>query len=287
MENTKNTLFMIPKCKNYLTLFFSFILVFLYCSKSSAQFGSFPQATYADSLPAIFDEYLEDNQLGMIREGYTLDSEQVKRMAPLFTYRFKKGLFVSQKSVLSAIRLIPDYKDKVKLIDTVLNLIYEQPSLKAFLIKERIFYTINTPERLSADSLQSVVSLYNKYIPLIDSLTLIRNWTKSEAHLTIADLIYKSDGDPDLIEKHYYDSMKYPYFNVSDKNYLSEFFDNYIEAILGIIENRRGDLEKLLNIRYVPAVHSRVAPLLKMYIEELGGTFEDKTFIGPNKNNKN
>ncbi len=156
------------------------------------------------------------------------------------------------------------FAETIGYIDHVQLLLSDRILLKAQLLMLRSEIMVLQSHR------ESAMEDLSKTNSLLHPLHLEIDKRRIRSMLELAGLFLQSNNKIKA-EKLYLDILSYPWTLIEEPEYFHALRDYYIQAGKGLIECRRGNLEALKNIFFVPAVNEILQPILKKAISEAGG----------------
>lgn len=148
-------------------------------------------------------------------------------------------------------------KKRLILIDKIIKQIPERYSLTAmlFLIKSQINENIN--DGFSKESKLN----YNEAVNMFQDLQLFVDRNRIYSMLKLGQHQFVL-GTKKEAEKTFLDILSYTWYLIEDEIIMQELKDYYIQAGIGLINCRKGNIEELNNIFFVPAVEKELIPIL-------------------------
>lgn len=265
------------------------INVVLFCNTSTSQVtlkgSTLKNSVEFDISPMEFDSWVSRNRL-------TKDTLSV--LSSRLLTRLSIGLFVSEDAIFKSIEIIAanefkendKYPKTVYFIDTILNLVYKREGLRNKLLRKKALFLVNSksPEKEEYD--RAIVA-YKKMISSEDSLNLVQDLTLMEANLEIANLLSTKKREKEKALEHYRLVLQYPFYLITEPDAFSKARSAYIRAGRATVQLNRGNLKALQDLYFVPATTSELYPLLRSYIEEIGGKWDRGTPKGYLENLRN
>ena len=238
--------------------------------------------------PKAFD-VLVTSQLGLFREmssGTELDSLHAL-MASRILNRLRCGLFVSENAIMKTTNVLSamefqkntnkvKYIKTVGFIDSTINMLYKQDYLRIKLLKKKSFLLVNSYAP-SINEYDMAIRTYKEMLSLADSISLNDDVMLLQSKVEIADILYKKKGDKEEAAKYYRSVLQYPFYLIKDMDAFNKTRAAYIGAGRGSIEAYRGNLKALKELYFIPSTTHELYPLLKKYIEEVGGVWDRGT----------
>ena len=155
-------------------------------------------------------------------------------------------------------RLFPSTID---LIDKLIPLLQERRFLQTLLLSRKGYF-LSLGRNYAAAS-----ETFEKSLSLITSLALETEQIRLGNSVELAGL-YSITGTKDKADELYSDVLKFPWYLIKDQEKMKDFRELYMRAGSGIIGVRRGDLQKLKALYFVPATKPRLQPELDAAIKE-------------------
>jgi tetratricopeptide (TPR) repeat protein len=155
-------------------------------------------------------------------------------------------------------RLFPS---TIGLIDKVIPFLQDRRFLQALLhTRKGYFLSLGRRYLEAAES-------FEKSLAITNPLTLETERIRLGNSVELASL-YSVTGSEDKADALYSDVLKFPWYLMKDREAMKDFRELYIRAGSGIIGVRRGDLQKLKALYFVPATQPRLQPELDAAIKE-------------------
>jgi hypothetical protein len=211
--------------------------------------------------------YLNNVVLKRINLGYYLSDEEILNLAltnasneSVLTFKDRTGFKFLHKNVLI-------------LIDTLKKLNEDRPLLitNLLLLKHDLFEVRNNNEDNQVKKQVDSTLLSN-----FDSLQVFIFLQKNKVNLSMGEYFLLKKKDSKKAELYYKEVMRFPFFNIKEKNYDTAYRlrCQYVFAAKSIIECNRGNLKSLNRLEFIPSIQDQVYPILKDYIEEMGGKWD-------------
>lgn len=245
----------------------------------------FASATYAQNLNENMSAQEFDDYITELKKGFDSRLLSGDSLSNFVFNKLKKGYFLSDQGIVGSVNLLsrleygknwtdenhPYYYRMTLFIDSLLNVIYGRDDLELKLIEEKV-------KLIRSDGKGNKVVEKESYLNMLSiinsSLTNLQV-KKSYFSLALGDIFFKTDGDKENAAKYYGNVLSYPFYEYEDWDRIVEMKDNYITACLRNIEMNRGNIKGLSEILYVPSVKYAIDPILKKYVEEAGGDWEE------------
>jgi hypothetical protein len=161
------------------------------------------------------------------------------------------------------------FTDSIKTISNIIPLLVEKESLKAKLL-------IKKAELLVQEGLlDKAVKTCEETLEILNNQHYSIDMQRINCMLLTAGLWF-SEGNKQQCEKYCLDILSYPWYLVSEAVAFQQLREYYLEAAKKLIECRRGDLQQLRNIFFVPAVNDILKPFLSAAIEEAEKNEQDE-----------
>jgi len=177
----------------------------------------------------------------------------------------KSGRYVKDQAILRCVEAFFNSggsASAVRFIRDLQPLLSDRPKLRAqMLAREGSFWIGSGNFNEAAASFQSSLEILE---PVHLEVDLLRLTTLVEAGESLLSLRRKSEA-----EAYFLEALSYPwYIVVGHPAEMQALRDQYISAGRGLIETRRGNLEALRQIFFVPATSQVLGPVLQKAIEE-------------------
>lgn len=246
--------------------------------------------------PKAFDEWI-DEEYSRLAQGESIDTDQI---ADRVIDRFEKGLYITDDAVINSTKFfeIKEFSEKGKeltngktpfiysettaYINQLLGKLYKRDLLKVKLLerKSRLLQTRTDKneevEQLTLKTLSTLIVDLEVFNTDIDKL-----YNKS---MIILGQIYLENDNKTQADKHFAKVLKYPFYNVTKAKDYSDLRNLYIQAGLGRIAARKGNLKKLKELYFIPSAAPDLYPSLKASIEEVGGTWDNRSNLNIRNN---
>lgn len=177
--------------------------------------------------------------------------------------RFHEDLFTNDESVMEVVNASnyaegkqnPKCPSTLQLVDQLLELSAERPMLRVSLLKKKAYLL-----GLSGNSGDATATRLAA-MEILEKLHLEIDRQRMENMVQVGSS-YLQGGQLKDAETMFLDVMSYPWHLVSDSASFAFLRERYIEAAKGLILCRKGNLESLKNIYFVPATNSILKPIL-------------------------
>lgn len=212
------------------------------------------------------------------RQGYEKKNEAPILIEKAVLERLKSEKYTTDVTVMAAVnawsyyessqepgkQIVEDggrFKRTISFINELIPLVSDRSSLKAKLqVKKADLYHINGHYFEAAEAYREAVNLLKPLHIDIDKMR-VENMVK------LAGILLAS-GKKSEAESIFLDVLSYPWYLITDPEPQQFLRDYYIQAGIGLIDCRRGDLEALKNTFFVPAANAKLEPILEKAIQE-------------------
>ncbi len=220
--------------------------------------------------PVLDLSYLNSVVLKRINLGYYVSDEDIVGLVVANANNESVLTFKNRKTFKNI------HKNVLILIDTLKKLNEDRPLLvtNLLLLKHDYFDTRNNNDDNSIKKQVDSILLST-----FDSLQVFIFVQKNKINLSMGNHVLHKEKDYKKAELYYKEAMRFPFFNIREKNYDTAFLlrCQYVVAAQGIVESNRGNLKSLNRLVFIPSIQDEVYPTLKQYIEEMGGTWDETT----------
>jgi hypothetical protein len=177
----------------------------------------------------------------------------------------RSGRYVKDEAILRCVEAFVnsgDSKSAIRFIRDLQPLLSDRPKLRAqMLTREGSIWISSGNFKEAAASFQSSLEIIE---PVHLEVDLLRLSTLVEAGESLLSLCRKSEA-----EAYFLGALSYSWYTVvGHPTEMQRLRDQYIFAGRGLIESRRGNLEALKQIVFVPATSKDLGPVLDRAIEE-------------------
>ncbi len=172
--------------------------------------------------------------------------------------------FEAKQNQESGIKKEPELAKKSTtflLIEELLPLLNQKPILIARL------QSIKANLLLEYNGLQEAEKIFATAVDHLHTLQLEVDVNRIY-NMTIRGQVLLRLAQKEEAEKIFLDVLSYPWYLVRETDVQASLREYYVSAAIGLIECRRGDLEALNNIFFVPATENELKPILSEAIRE-------------------
>ena len=218
---------------------------------------------------AAFDQHVKDRSTSTVK-----DSQSLQRLERLLWQRLQAHTHTFASTILEVVHAWRHYEsgfdwqaseapypETIRLIDALFSYTEQRPMLHAALssLKGEILHEVGQIEAAADVYVDAVDDLYGLHLDV--DRQRIHNMT------TLGHLLMVQGNQRDA-EKIFLDVLSYPWYLVSESDLQSLLREYYIKAGLGLIECRKGNLEALMEIFFVPAAQEELLPKLNAAIND-------------------
>lgn len=230
--------------------------------------------------PREFDNWVELNyKAAHKRQKIDLDSIKSRVLN-----RLSIGMFVSENTIHKAIKLqslidfekkikVVKYDDTIMFIDSLLLKSTDRPDLEIYLLSQKGFFLTNSGDTNNS-KLREAILVYSKITRMADSIKMELDLDYLSSNLKMGRLLRSQSQTGDDVEKYFMKVMQYQFYLIDDTDYFCKIRELYVQAGRERIQMNRGNLKRLKNIYFFPSTYEELNPLLRYYIEEVGGVWD-------------
>lgn len=209
-----------------------------------------------------------------------LESDQAPGFCGKLIERFDQDRRVTSTAVLTCVNAYRAYEENIlaskpptasaanayalthQFIQQVLKRIEDRPFLMAQVL------SIQGMIHNTGDSLENAIQSWTRSAELLNQHRMEVDKERISTLNHLADALHAA-GESRKAEEHYLEVLSYPWYTLVQNPEAVQFFrSQYIRAGYGLIDTRRGNLDALREIQFVPATQHELNPYLKNAIRE-------------------
>ena len=236
--------------------------------------------------PSEFDNWIEEELESLKKRPV----KSVDQLAKIIQVRIVSGLYTTDDAIMKSVEAHainefysanPDavqsdnfvYQKTISFIEAIESILYKRDLLNMQLLSKKASLYLNRTA-INEELDQKALNTYLSYWQQVEDLNITVDFLRNESALAIGNLYLRKLKDKSSADPYFIEVLKYPFYNLANANSFQGFRDMYIQAGLGRINSGRGNLKKLQELYFIPSTTPDLYPILKNYIEELGGSWD-------------
>jgi len=186
--------------------------------------------------------------------------------------RLRANLDAYDSSILEAVYAwreheADDYPHTRRLIESLLPYTERRPMLAATLM------SISGELSHQAGDIDAAIEAYMEAVDDLHEMHIDVDSKRIYSMMTLGHLLLLQ-GNRQGAETLFLDVLSYPWYQIREADLQALLRQYYIKAGLGLIDCRRGDLDSLREIYFVPAAEAELLPALRRAIKAAGGRLD-------------